>query len=179
MSEIVLIPDFIDEHNCATMMAAFNAAKPMPTDSPFFDDMIIYLQAVEDTCVRQIMLATRDRILKLLKRRYQVDELYCDSLMLCRWPVGKTMPPHVDNQTTHHYSTPWRTHSAILYLNNCDSGGELYFTKFNLEIKPRFGLLVAFPSGAYFEHGVRSLRGGTRYTMPCWFTNDAARRMPS
>ena len=179
MRSIILTPDFVDTQACSALITAFGKARPMRTENGFFDEMIVYLQAIEDSRIRQLMCATCDRILKILKEHYKIRELYADALMLCQWPVGKEMPPHVDNQATHYYSTPWRTHSAILYLNDVDQGGELCFTKFNLDVKPRRGLLVAFPSDARHEHGVRRLRNGRRYTMPCWFTDDAKRQMPA
>jgi hypothetical protein len=39
-----------------------------------------------------------------------------------------------------------------------------------LTVKPRRGLLFAFPSEADHVHEVLPVRSGVRYTMPIWFT---------
>lgn len=135
--------------------------------------MVVYAGSISDPNVRALMRSMQDAIGSLVRRTYETGPLYADSLMLCRWPTGRSMPAHVDNQATHHYSTPWRSHSAIVYLNDDLEGGELFWTRFHVELTPARGLLVAFPAGEAFEHGVRRIRSGTRYTMACWFTEDA------
>jgi len=66
--------------------------------------------------------------------------------------------------------TPNRDASAIYYLNEAFDGGEIVFHQQQLAVKPRCGLLVAFPSGADYTHEVLPVRSGIRYTMAIWFT---------
>jgi prolyl 4-hydroxylase len=66
--------------------------------------------------------------------------------------------------------TPQRDVSAIYYLNDEFEGGEIVFERAQLVVKPRRGLLLAFPSDADHLHEVLPVRGGVRYTMPIWFT---------
>jgi hypothetical protein len=49
-------------------------------------------------------------------------------------------------------------------------GGEIFFERAQLMVKPRRGLLLAFPSDADHVHEVLAVRSGVRYTMPIWFT---------
>src|SRR5205807_3842016 len=66
--------------------------------------------------------------------------------------------------------TPHRDVSAIYYLNDEFDGGEIVFDTQQLMVKPRRGLLLAFPSDAAHVHEVLPVRSGVRYTMPIWFT---------
>ena len=60
--------------------------------------------------------------------------------------------------------------TAIYYLNDTFEGGEIDFERAKLVVKPRRGLLLAFPSDAAHVHEVLPMRSGVRYTMPVWFT---------
>ena len=60
--------------------------------------------------------------------------------------------------------------TAIYYLNDEFDGGEIVFERAQLVVKPRRGLLLAFPSDADHAHEVLPVRSGVRYTMPIWFT---------
>jgi predicted 2-oxoglutarate/Fe(II)-dependent dioxygenase YbiX len=70
--------------------------------------------------------------------------------------------------------TPQRDISAIYYLNETFEGGEIAFDREGLTIKPRRGLLLAFPSGAAHVHEVLPVKNGVRYTMPIWLTKERA-----
>lgn len=58
--------------------------------------------------------------------------------------------------------------SILLYLNDEYRGGELEFTQLQLAIKPKKGMLIAFPSYAEFEHKVHPIVEGTRYNIVSW-----------
>lgn len=58
--------------------------------------------------------------------------------------------------------------SVLLYLNNDYEGGELEFTYLNLTIKPKAGMLIAFPSYIEFEHKVHPVTKGTRFSIVSW-----------
>jgi predicted 2-oxoglutarate/Fe(II)-dependent dioxygenase YbiX len=60
--------------------------------------------------------------------------------------------------------------SAIYYLNDEFDGGEIFFERAQLMVKPRRGLLLAFPSDADHVHEVLPVSSGVRYTMAIWFT---------
>lgn len=60
--------------------------------------------------------------------------------------------------------------SLMLYLNDDFVGGELEFIHQAITIKPRKGMMVAFPSDHRFLHGVKPVTRGTRYAMVEWFS---------
>jgi Rps23 Pro-64 3,4-dihydroxylase Tpa1-like proline 4-hydroxylase len=62
--------------------------------------------------------------------------------------------------------------SLLLYLNDDYEGGELEFTKLQLTIKPKKGMLIAFPSYDDFEHKVHPVTKGVRYNIVSWINTE-------
>jgi predicted 2-oxoglutarate/Fe(II)-dependent dioxygenase YbiX len=58
--------------------------------------------------------------------------------------------------------------SVILYLNDAFDGGTLLFPELGFELRPRPGLLVAFPSDARFLHGALPVTRGLRFAVVTW-----------
>ena len=63
-----------------------------------------------------------------------------------------------------------RLFSLVAYLNDVDDGGETYFTKFDISIKPKKGKIVLFPSNYAYEHEARMPISGDKYSIVTWFT---------
>lgn len=55
--------------------------------------------------------------------------------------------------------------SSVGYLNDDYEGGELFFDKFNLKIKPKAGDLYLFPSSFLFSHQAMPVKEGTKYSI--------------
>ena len=51
-------------------------------------------------------------------------------------------------------------------INDDYGGGEIYFPKQNVKLKPSAGSLVFFPGDINYLHGVTEVTDGIRYTMP-------------
>jgi hypothetical protein len=62
-------------------------------------------------------------------------------------------------------------YSAILYLSNDYEGGEINFSKLDIELKPDPGTLVFFPGIEQFEHGVNKVISGERTNFILFFNN--------
>ncbi|MDP6436613.1 MAG: 2OG-Fe(II) oxygenase [Gammaproteobacteria bacterium] len=79
-------------------------------------------------------------------------------------------PWHFDNQSE---GVKYRTHAAILYVNDGFEGGETCFreTEFGpyREIPPKPGKLAGF-SVVDNDHAVAKLRSGRRYVLNMWFS---------
>lgn len=73
---------------------------------------------------------------------------------------GKHFAVHADHGPA--YVT---TVSAVAYLNEDYSGGELIFPRFNLTIKPEPGDLVVFPSTFIYEHSSEPIVDGNKYSI--------------
>jgi len=86
--------------------------------------------------------------------------------------------PHIDGEALFNDGSgilTWRRNvprdiSIVIYLNSDFEGGEIVFPKQAISIKPRAGMLVAFPSTHNFLHGVNPLISGTRYAVVNWFS---------
>jgi hypothetical protein len=74
--------------------------------------------------------------------------------------VGKHFNIHADHGPA--YVT---TVSVVAYLNDDYEGGEIYFPRFDLTIKPKQGDIVVFPSTYVYEHASLPMKGGTKYSV--------------
>jgi hypothetical protein len=63
----------------------------------------------------------------------------------------------------------WSGHmSVLIYLNDSYEGGEIVFPKQDLKIKPKSGMLIAFPGNSMYPHLVEPCYGDLRYTISLW-----------
>lgn len=75
---------------------------------------------------------------------------------------GSELKAHYDQ-----YSDKLVEYAAVLYINDDYNGGEVFFSKFGLELKPPAGSLIIFPGTEKYEHGVRPVQSGpVRYVIP-------------
>ena len=86
-------------------------------------------------------------------------------ISISKYFTGASMGVHTDsspNPTTEHIS-------AVLYLNDDYSGGEIAFPEQGVVIKPSAGSLVIFPSTPPFFHESREIISGTKYMSPAFW----------
>lgn len=57
------------------------------------------------------------------------------------------------------------TISIVAYINDDYVGGEIYFPRFDLTIKPKKGDVVIFPSTYIYEHASQDMISGTKYSI--------------
>ena len=87
------------------------------------------------------------------------------------YPVGGHYIEHNDAETFH--DGEWRKIadrdvSFLFYLNSEFGGGELEFPELGLTIKPKKGMMIAFPSYKEYVHKVHPVTWGHRYTLVSW-----------
>lgn len=73
---------------------------------------------------------------------------------------GRHFDIHVD-----HGPAYISTISIVAYLNDDYEGGELFFPRFNLNIKPEKGDVAIFPSTYIYEHSSKRMVSGTKYSV--------------
>jgi hypothetical protein len=93
-----------------------------------------------------------------------------------KYDVGGHYKPHIDGRSI--WVAPngdkiWRKStdrdlSLVLYLNDDFEGGEFLFPDLHIQVKPKPGLLVCFPSDQNYLHGVAPVKEGTRYSIVTW-----------
>ena len=120
------------------------------------------------------------------KEKIEVDlrtpELFVESVFIACLLPGDSHIPHADNERREHgrwlpNHTPQREYTALVYLNNNFTGGELVFPDREVVVIPKPGLFVGFPSNRKFVHAVPNVLSGKRYSLPVWFTMDSAKAM--
>lgn len=64
-----------------------------------------------------------------------------------------------------HGPTYVATISAVIYLNDDYEGGELYFPRFDVDLKPKRGDIAIFPSTFIYEHASKEMIRGIKYAV--------------
>jgi hypothetical protein len=78
-----------------------------------------------------------------------------------RMQTGVELKSHTDQHTD-----PSIRYATILYINDDYVDGELFFPKFNIQLKPKPGTMLFFPGNEEYEHGVRHVgEGPIRYVL--------------
>jgi predicted 2-oxoglutarate/Fe(II)-dependent dioxygenase YbiX len=86
------------------------------------------------------------------------EPLEMESFTLLRYTEGQFFTEHSDE-----VGGTNRKLSIVIYLNDDYEGGEIYFRKQNLTIKPKANSLVAFPPTDEFVHEAKPIASGTKY----------------
>lgn len=55
--------------------------------------------------------------------------------------------------------------SSVGYINDDYEGGEIFFDKFGITIKPQAGDLILFPSTYIYSHAALPVKNGTKYSI--------------
>ena len=143
MKSLILRHDnFIDEGKCQALIDRFKTKYS-------------FTRKFRDT----IVLGFRDD--DILKHITETFTFYpfknIDNMEIVEWPTGSKMTPHRDKGDIF---------SWIIYLNDDFEGGETVID--GLRLKPKKGRLVLFSNG-FYEHEVKEITKGTRYTLIAWY----------
>jgi predicted 2-oxoglutarate/Fe(II)-dependent dioxygenase YbiX len=124
--------------------------------SDLWQDLKNYqLPAVEDYC-----------------NMYNVKMNYWEVMNCIRYGKGQHFQEHADHGFS--YSA---TVSLVAYVNDDYEGGNLYFPKLNLDIKPKAGDLYIFPSTYLFSHRAMPVESGMKFSVVTMLDyNDHAHR---
>lgn len=107
-----------------------------------------------------------------IKSDFEIEKsIFTDILCFNRWRVGDMQHPHADDEN----GFEWRKFGCVLYLNDDYVGGQIYFPKQTIFIKPKANTLVFFPGDRNFLHGVEPVISGIRYTVSTFWTYDFSR----
>lgn len=108
--------------------------------------------------------------------RFCVPKYHCEiknyePVQFLGYPVGGHYMEHNDAETF--VDGKWtrlaeRDVSFLFYLNSEFGGGELEFPELGLTIKPKKGMMIAFPSYKEYVHKVHPVTWGHRYTLVSW-----------
>ena len=182
--DFIFAPGFLTAAECAVLAdAATGPAAQRHVDDiadPYWKGRIAFFADVLENYpeAAALMRRAQRRITDKLQAFYALNAtVFADTVQLVQWRDGMFMPPHADraNPDGSPHGMPHRDFASIIYLNDDYAGGELYFTRLDMAVKPTAGMLVAFTGGWHHEHAVLSVRSGLRLTMPAFYTMDPAR----
>jgi hypothetical protein len=170
-NRIVEIPALIDQETANSMIQYFEDKAERWGDIAFYGSSGMGL-SLSDPVLQNFRLPI-DFFEKLRENFLSAVELVFDrnvrpnTFHAQKWNVGGFANPHSDNSDSHGEPNAFEINKyvAILYLNSSYDDGELYFPDHDIEFKPASCSLIIFPGGVENIHGVKTITGGTRYTL--------------
>jgi prolyl 4-hydroxylase len=124
--------------------------------------------------LNQLLLQQLVTVQQLLYQEYGIRFPYAEPCSILRYQVGHFYQRHVDNLLLAsrfqevEQGIPTRDLSIVGYLNDDFKGGETYFDRQEIKVKPEAGAVLIFPS--YFTHPHASLpvQAGQKYAFTSW-----------
>ena len=163
---ILIIPDLIPKILCEQLINIHDInrelVEDLPNDSRVLDMNLLFPKDTYKT-VRKCSMYVERTVSKYFTPKF------VEYVQIVKWPPGSSMGLHTDEarKTTSLVS--------ITNLNDDFQGGAHYIDDLSknekLDILPKVGKTVSF-DGKKYEHGVREVTKGTRYTLAIWYTND-------
>ena len=110
---------------------------------------------------------------KFVIPKYNCEFKSYEPVQFLGYPPGGHYKGHNDGEHFNYETRQWerlmdRDVSFLFYLNDQYGGGELEFYDLGLTIKPKKGMMIAFPSYKDFAHKVHPVTWGHRYTLVSW-----------
>ena len=105
--------------------------------------------------------------------KYNCEFKSYEPVQFLGYPPGGHYKGHNDGESFNYETRQWepimpRDVSFLFYLNDQYGGGELEFYDLGLTIKPKQGMMIAFPSYKEFAHKVHPVTWGYRYSLVSW-----------
>lgn len=97
-------------------------------------------------------------------KRYGYWDLVQEGWVLLKYEQDDFFITHTDSSRKYP-----RQVSAVYYVNDNYTGGELNFPYLSLTIKPKSNELIVFPSTNMFSHQAEKIVSGTKYSLANWF----------
>ncbi len=183
--DFIYQPGFLSPAECSLLAEAAEVLAPQQAvegiEDAFWQGRILFFRdiAAVRSGAAALMRDAQRRVTERLRAFYELTApVFADTVQLVRWRPGMSMPPHADraNPDGSAHGMPFRDFASIVYLNDGYTGGELYFPRLDLLVRPTMGMLLAFTAGWHHEHGVTKVLTGDRLTMPAFYTFDGSRR---
>ena len=186
--EVYEIEDFLSHEECDLLVRKMDPVlKPSSVTNPAAEKDVrtsftAYLRLVDDEIAAMNM-----KIHEFMR----VPLEFSEEPQGQRYLAGQEFKKHCDwfdknspyNQV--HLNMGQRTYTFMIYLNDVEEGGETYFTRINLSIKPQKGKalvwnnMVADGSGNWFsEHWGKPVIKGEKYIITKWFREHDGKNIP-
>jgi len=118
----------------------------------------------------ELKLMSEAMLPKIMEYREVYNQLHSISmvhtgLQIQRSEVGQFYTTHIDDDTRDAYH---RIVATLIYLSDVEEGGETHFTQHGVQVKPKAGRLVLFPSKWTHPHEAKKVLKGTKYIAVGW-----------
>jgi hypothetical protein len=158
----IILPDHVPSLVCSDMISIYENNKH--SAQVWGDTQPLNLQDISNQeelnrCKRAIKYVNNAAV------SFFGSDTYIELAEIVKWPTGSHQAPHTD------VSRESTTFTSITYLNDNFEGGETEFTTENFSVKPKVGRSILF-DGKRFEHGVKKITEGVRYTFALWYSNN-------
>ena len=125
--------------------------------------------------LQNLTSATMSCYKTFMESKYHAEIKNIEPVQFLSYPVGGHYIEHNDSENFE--NGQWtrianRDISILFYLNDNYTGGELEFTTLGLKIKPKTGMMIAFPSYKEFAHKVHPVTSGMRYSLVTWLETE-------
>jgi predicted 2-oxoglutarate/Fe(II)-dependent dioxygenase YbiX len=178
---IIQVPDAVGAEDCRRLMTMYHRHVHLATVKDQTGFPVVYWPQFRDSpdAAEIVPRLVEECLRNIGSQLRSAEPLYPETVILAVMGAGGHHGRHADNCRQNEQGdwvanhTPHRDVSAIYYLNEEFDGGEIVFERQQLTVKPRRGLLMAFPSDADHVHEVLPVRSGVRFTMPIWLTKQA------
>ncbi len=113
-------------------------------------------------------------IKQMLIQVYGVPFPYAEPCTILRYQPGQFYKRHVDNLLLGsrfeelEQGIPTRDISVVGYLNDDFSGGETYFDRQDVRVKPQAGAVLVFPASFTHPHASLPILQGEKYAFTSW-----------
>jgi predicted 2-oxoglutarate/Fe(II)-dependent dioxygenase YbiX len=183
---IIQVPEAVGAGDCHRLMRMYNRHVHLTEARDQTGFPVVYWPQFRDApdAAEIVPRLVEECLRNICSQLRSAEPLYPETLILAVMGAGGHHSRHADNCRQDEQGdwvanhTPHRDVSAICYLNDEFDGGEIFFARAQLTVRPRRGLILAFPSDADHVHEVLPVRSGVRYTMPIWFTKQQRFALP-
>ncbi len=161
-NKIIILDDVLTESECQFLIDFYNTCGhthkwydtfPM-TLKEYYQDVSV--SKLKDENIREHVFKIKDSINNLFSEKLDID--WCE---IVKWPDSSSKGEHFDSGLDRTVFT------SVTYLNDDYNGGETFFTN-DLKVTPKKGRTLYF-DGNFYKHGVNTVKGRDRYTLPIWY----------
>ena len=142
-----VIPNVLNEDQCYYLTQTYDPDK-VEQNSVYHDSSI---NEYTFNGMRRARCA-QDDLVKTISETYGFDT---EGASVLKYSIGAFNPPHADNSIIRDGQVvvvkPW-LRTAVVFLNNNFSGGELCYPNQGISIKPTTGTMVVASAGIDFKH---------------------------
>ena len=167
-------PDFVSSDERALLLRAARSLMPVGEDGELASPAAMFDRIdAEWPEAGALIRDLRQRVTDALARLYDLTSpLYTDAAIMERLPEGSWIDPHAvrANADGSPHPLATRAFASILFLSGEEDGGEIYFPRLDLMVKPKAGMLLSFTAGWHHEFGMTEVRRGEVVTLSLFHT---------